>query len=128
MTRQIPPSSGNEGDFEMTTKRDQVVQQLRAVAALCETLGGVSSDLASLYESGAADELLDHVGLRSASQMEILGDMLDGMDAVNEPDEWMMPVFVSAHELFPDAVRRMGWFGAVDAVTGKPAGENSERN
>jgi hypothetical protein len=86
-------------------KQDQVAAQCRVVAALCERLGGVSKDYAMLIGSGALRDLLDMIGERTAAQMELLGDELNGMDAVGEEDEWMTPIFEEARRLWPNASR-----------------------
>lgn len=85
----------------MPDKRTQVVAQCRAVSALCTRLATVSNDYATLISSGRLEELLDIVGARTAEQMEILGDILNGMDAVAPGDEWMTPVFEEAQRLWP---------------------------
>jgi len=86
-------------------KREQVAKQLDAVAHLATVLAGVSKDYALMLraERSPVWDLADMVGNRSAYQMEVLGDMLNNMDAVDDSDEWMTPIFDAAHKLFPQA-------------------------
>lgn len=45
-------------------------------------------------------------GARTACQMEILGDILNGMDAVDDAEDgWLSPVFEEAHRMFPVAAK-----------------------
>lgn len=47
------------------------------------------------------ESLLPMVGKRTAEKMEVLGNMIDGMDASDESDLWLDPVYDRAHEMFP---------------------------
>jgi len=86
----------------MTTKQEQVAAQCKVVAALCERLAGVSKDYAALIEAGSLTDLLDMIGERTAAQMEMLGDELNGMDAVSaDEDDWMTPIFEESQRLWP---------------------------
>lgn len=100
-------------------KRSQVIRQLQAVAHFATVLAGVSADYVTIFQTGKSDRLIDQVGLRTASQMEILGDMLNGMDACDEEDAEFDPVFEAAHRIWPDAVRKMGWFGPAQTAPAK---------
>jgi hypothetical protein len=82
-------------------KREQVALQCAAVAHLAQALAGVRSDYVALVRSGALDQLLDQLGAETAQQMEMLGDILNGMDAVADDDEWLTPVFAEAQRLWP---------------------------
>lgn len=83
-------------------KRDQVAAQCRAVAHMATALAHVHSYKAELFAGGYADSLIELVGNSTASFMETLGDMLNGMDAVDSSeDDWMIPIFEEAHRLWP---------------------------
>ena len=84
-------------------KREQVAKQCEAVAHMAKVLAGIYSDHAMLFRDVPAHAVLtDQVGERTAQQMEILGDILNGMDAVDEEaDGWLDPVFRQAHILWP---------------------------
>ena len=88
----------------MSSKQDQVAAQCRVVAALCGRLANVSSDYAMLVAKAQVDDLLDMIGYRTARQMEMLGDELNGMDAVAPEDYWMAPVFHEARRLWSDTM------------------------
>lgn len=90
----------------MTDPRlQQIADQCRVVAHLAGVLAGVHEDYAKMFanpESAASIAgIADMVGNRTAQLMEELGDVLNGMDAVDEGDEWTEPVFDKAHEMFP---------------------------
>lgn len=87
----------------MNERRQQVVRQLEAVAHLATVLASVSADYAKLYADPACDvdRLVEMVGSRSAHQMEVLGDMLNGMDAVDDEDAKFDAVFETAHKMWP---------------------------
>lgn len=86
---------------ELEALRKQVALQCRAVAWMASALAGVQEDKGALFEAGHLDELLHVVGEQTAEQMEILGDILNGMDAVSDEDDWLTPVFEEAHRRFP---------------------------
>jgi hypothetical protein len=87
---------------EIDIKRKQVADQCRAVAHLATALAQVSEDWAKMLAApSGADELLDMVGDRSAGHMETLGDILNGMDAIDDDDGWIDPIFEKSHEMFP---------------------------
>jgi hypothetical protein len=81
-------------------KREQVALQCAAVAHLAGVLAGVRKDYAALIRGGRMDDLLDSVGAETAQQMNLLGDILNGMDAVAEGDEWLTPIFEEARRMF----------------------------
>lgn len=91
------------------TKAQQVAKQCEVVIHLANALIEVHSDYARMFADGRSDnpilELTESVGRRTASFMETLGDMLNGMDAVSEEDEWTAPVFEEAHRLWPREVK-----------------------
>jgi hypothetical protein len=82
-------------------KRKQVAEQYRVVVHLANALACVHQDLIPLIQDGCGDELLDLRGERSARIMEVLGDILNGMDAVTEEDNWTAPIFDGAHKRWP---------------------------
>ena len=85
----------------------QVADQCRAVSQLCKNMAEIHDAYAIMYSSihttgGKGPEtIVNLVGDRSASFMEQIGDMLNGMDAADESDEWMEPIFREAQRLFP---------------------------
>ena len=92
------------GEPMISEKREQVAKQLEAVAHLATVLAEVSSNLVKMYRDPARkgpDKLIEIVGDRTARQMEVLGDMLNGMDATTEEDEWLTPIYETAHRLWP---------------------------
>ena len=70
----------------LSEKRQQVIKQLEAVAHLAKALAGVSTDLAKMYADPTCkvDELVDQTGNRSARHMELLGEIMNGTDALWE--------------------------------------------
>lgn len=87
---------------DIDEKRQQVVDQYRAVAHLASTLATVHSEIGEAITAGPSDDLLDIRGNRSAHIMEVLGDILNGMDAVDDgEDKWMAPIFERAQKMFP---------------------------
>ena len=90
------------GEVALDDLRQQVGAQYRAVVHMATALATVHSQIAPMINAGVADELLPMRGERSAEIMEVLGNILNGMDA-NDPDEdsWIDPIFAKAHELFP---------------------------
>jgi hypothetical protein len=89
----------------MNEKRQQVVDQCRVVAHLAKAILEVYSDKARVYahDIGESDAFIDFLGNVSARHMEKLGDILNGMDAVEDEDEWTGPIFEKAHQFFPQA-------------------------
>lgn len=86
-------------------KRKQVAAQCRAVAHMAKALAQVHSDKAIIIDHGPYSPI-DFVGKQTAHLMEVLGDTLNGMDAIDpDEDDWMTPVFREAQRLWPDAPR-----------------------
>lgn len=79
----------------------QVVAQYRVVAHMARALAQVHEDIAGLMEAGGGLSLTEMWGERSASIMDTLGNILNGMDAVSEDDEWVNPIFAEAHRRWP---------------------------
>jgi len=84
-------------------ERKQIAAQYRAVAFLARNLADVHDDLAPAIEHGSCDSIASIQGPRSAAIMEVLGDILNGMDAVDEEDRWLNPIFEAAHQRYPNA-------------------------
>lgn len=88
--------------MDLKEKREQVAKQYEVVAHLAKALATVHEQVVPLIREGYQDDLLDIEGNRSARIMERIGDILNGMDAVDEKeDSWVNPVFRKAHKLFP---------------------------
>lgn len=83
-------------------RREQVAKQCDAVAHLCRALIELHEDRAKMLRAGAVDGLIEITGGRTAYLMETLGDVLNGMDAVDEKeDAWLEPIFAEAQRLWP---------------------------
>lgn len=86
----------------MSEKREQVAKQCEAVAHMATALAKVNTDYASMFRGGCMDNLTEIVGRRTAHLMEVLGNILNNMDAVDAKEyEWMNPVFKEAQRLWP---------------------------
>lgn len=86
--------------------RKQVAAQCRVIVHLAEAIAQVHRDLAAMNESsGPWDDVLNLRGRFTASRMESLGDILNGMDAATEDDEWTKPIFEEAHRLWPKVAK-----------------------
>lgn len=109
--RELDIASGLELDrlaakrLNMSKTREQVVAQCRVVAHLARQIAVVHEQKAEAYASlNMSDGLIDVVGSETASFMEALGDILNGMDAVDEKeDRWVDPVFEAAHATWPQS-------------------------
>ena len=64
-------------------------------------LAYIHSALRQGYARGEHDEILEIVGERTARLMEMLGDALKSMDAVDEYDSWLDRIFAEAHKRWP---------------------------
>ena len=83
-------------------KREQVAKQCEAVAHMATALARVNADYSKMFRDGHMDTLIEQVGKRTAHLMEVLGDVFNGMDAVDgDEDAWMDPVFKEAQRLWP---------------------------
>ena len=87
------------------TKAEQIRRQYDAVARLARTVAELHEESLFSVTDDANDALLDIKGRRSAYIMEMLGDIINGMDAAVEEDRDLDPVFEMAHAMFPSEVR-----------------------
>ena len=55
----------------------------------------------TMFCSETANTLVEQAGERTAAFMETLGDMLNGMDAASDEDEWTVPIFAEAQRIWP---------------------------
>jgi hypothetical protein len=83
--------------------REQVANQCKVVASLAASIAGVYSDYAEMFSTGGAALWIEAVDERTAVLMEVLGDILNGMDAATADDDWMIPIFKEAQRLWPGA-------------------------
>lgn len=81
--------------------RNQVVAQCKVVEGLAHSLAVVHSDKAVSFAQGLWPDILEMVGRDTAALMEILGDILNGMDAITEEDSRYDAVFEAAHRRWP---------------------------
>jgi hypothetical protein len=82
-------------------KQAQVAAQCNAINHMATAIALVHADYAQIIAGGQMESTLDMVGQRTASFMEQLGEMLNAMDACDESDDWMIPVFREAQRLWP---------------------------
>lgn len=82
-------------------KRMQVILQCQAVEHLANVLIEIHSDKKEMLLRGHLSDMIDSTGKHSLYVMETLGDILNGVDAVDRSkDAWMDPVFDKGRELF----------------------------
>ena len=83
----------------------QVIDQYRVVVHLARSLALVHEQSIEAYASREQSAtMIDMLGSRSASIMETLGDILNGMDAVDDDEDgWTAPIFAVAHATWPTA-------------------------
>lgn len=82
----------------------QIARQCDVVCHLASVLSEVYSDYAKMERAGDGSPFIDiaeQLGNRTARHMEILGDILNGMDAIEEEDACVNPIFEKAQKLFP---------------------------
>ncbi len=80
----------------------QVADQYRVVVHLARSLALVHEQSIEAYASrDQSATMIDILGARSASIMEKLGDILNGMDSVDDEDSWTNPIFAVAHATWP---------------------------
>lgn len=84
--------------------REQVVAQYRVVAHLARQIALVHEQCAETYAHTGTpmrDGFIDFIGEQTAQRMEVLGNMLNGMDAVTEDDVWVDLIFSVAQATWP---------------------------
>jgi hypothetical protein len=81
----------------------QIAAQCKVIVHLCKALAEVHADYAIMFDAGGKgpENIAELVGERTARLMEDLGDILNGMDAVTEDDDWTDPIFAEAQRLWP---------------------------
>jgi hypothetical protein len=86
----------------MSEKREQVAKQWGAVSHLAAVLAEIARVNSGMVREGTFDVALNLHGHRTAYLMGVLGDALNGMDAVDEDkDGWLDPIYEVAHKMFP---------------------------
>lgn len=81
---------------------NQVADQCRVVAHFAHLIGHVYADKARLAGADEAKTLHDMWLRQSADLIETFGNILNGMDAVTDEDEWTFPI-VEKSGLFQSA-------------------------
>lgn len=82
-------------------KRAALKAMAKAISHMAKAIADVHSDLVALVEL-SDDAMADFRGPLFHHRMEALGDILNGMDAVDEDeDAWVNPIFATARDLFP---------------------------
>ena len=92
------PREPGQGDAPIM---QQVARQCSAVRHMATVLALMHGDFARMYSRGYGELIVAEMGERTARLMETLGDILNGMDAVTEDDDWVSPIFDEAHERWP---------------------------
>ena len=81
----------------------RVIDQYKVIAHLARSIAVVHEQMMEFYAAREQNETtIDYLGDRSASIMETLGDILNGMDAVDDDeDAWTAPIFEVAQATWP---------------------------
>lgn len=85
----------------------QAHDQCRAVVHMALSLAEVHVARAAIL-AGFPDAPVEIIGESSAATMEYLGDLLSNMDAVEDGDEWLDPIFEAAQARWPTAPPQAG--------------------
>jgi len=80
--------------------QQQIVDQCRAIAHIAVQIANIHAELATIYEKNIPENILMVVGKRTAGLMEQLGDIMNGMDAVDTDDAWLDPIFDRSQSMF----------------------------
>lgn len=83
----------------LTGDARQAHDQCRAAAHLSGILEKIYTAQAEILISGRG--LVDYMGGCSAGALEVLGDLVNEMDANNEDDEWIDPIIEAAQVRWP---------------------------
>lgn len=75
----------------------QIRDQYLAIAHMARQIAHVHEQLAPCAESLPARVC----GPDSARLLETLGDIMNGMDIVEKGDDWVSPILLKAHEMYP---------------------------
>lgn len=82
----------------------QVQDQCKAVAHMARALAEIHDARVELFASSDVTMgLVESIGRRTADLMEVLGDILNGMDAASEEDEWIHPIMKEAQRIWPSS-------------------------
>lgn len=82
----------------------QIQAQCKAVAHMASVIANLHTDKAKLFTEcpEAMQDIADFTGARTASLLETLGDILNGMDAVDsDEDGWINPIILEAQKRWP---------------------------
>jgi hypothetical protein len=80
--------------------KEQTANQYKAVIHMATSLKTVHEQTLTAFPVQSRG-VMELQCVRSAEIMEMLGDLLNAMDAVDEDeDAWMDPIFEKAHEVF----------------------------
>jgi hypothetical protein len=96
----------------------QAHDQCRAVVHMALSLAEVYVARASIL-AASPNAPVELIGQSSAATMGYLGDLLSNMDAVEEGDEWLDPIFEAAQARWPDATPTAATPAAPGEVTPK---------
>lgn len=89
---------------KFTDRQTALVAMCMEVARMAENIAGVNWELAVLNAAhpNSDEGFVDYVGRLAHKRMEMLGDILNGMDAVMaEDEERSKPIFEMARKNFP---------------------------
>lgn len=78
----------------------QVADQCRVIAHAARVIADIHADKAEIV-GRASPSMVEFMGRETAQLMELLGDILNGMDAVLDEDAWVNPIFAEAQRRWP---------------------------
>jgi hypothetical protein len=79
-------------------QRIQLISQCNAIVHMATQIARVHADIAQLNANGVLSPKIS--GTFTAARMEILGNMLNNMDAVIEDDDWLTPIFEKSQTMW----------------------------
>ena len=104
MTAAPAKAGRDDGAVPPAKTPQQIADQCRVVAHLARQIAAIHEQAGPCHAAGRMSPfMLDVVGNRTAQLMEVLGDALNGMDAVDESDAWTDPIFRVAHATWPQS-------------------------